>query len=122
MPGGDQRRSPTVKIVLVVLILIVLTRVCASDTDQATAPAPAPVSTEERFVSFIRDNIPGAASKSDDELIRGGYRLCEQYDRGMTTDQIAVAGAIQGLNLEELGVATVAAVRSFCPRHIDQIE
>jgi hypothetical protein len=75
-------------------------------------------STDERYVNFVREYVPGASARSDTELINGGKQLCTQLDEGMTIDQMAVAGSLWGMNLKELGYALSAAMNSYCPEHL----
>lgn len=128
-------QSSSYSIAIAVLTVALMTPLaCSSDTpaQQSTAPAEGSVSeapaeapsssVEDRYIDFIREEIPGASDRTDAQLISGGKGLCRQLDNGVTMDQLAIAASLKGFDIQELGFTTVAAVNSFCPQHRDLLD
>lgn len=71
---------------------------------------------EFRYVTFMRDRIPGATAKTDAELIAGGHALCSELD-GKSIDDIGVVATLFGFDMQEMADALVASVNTFCPEY-----
>lgn len=109
-----------------IFAFLLLLAMCSSLQDGSSSPRPpaaAPERTaQERYIDFIRAEIAGASDRSDGDLVSGGRQMCSNLDRGMTVGEIAQASVILDLDLEEVGMALVGAVNTFCPEHRSVIE
>lgn len=82
---------------------------------------PLVASLEKRYVDFIREEVPGSASKSDAEIIAGGERICREL-KGKTQDEILGLAVILGVDQDEFAAALVGSVRTFCPQYRHLLE
>lgn len=73
--------------------------------------------SESVFLSLIRDNVPGASSRSDQDLIAGARQLCGSLADIEDQDDLAVVADALGFDIREFAYVVTASVSRYCPQH-----
>lgn len=114
--------STTAKVLLSIVALFGILTFIGGLGDSDDEPAGDTVSDRDRYITFLRDEIPGASDRTDQQLVDGGRQVCFLLDDGMTRDELATATIISGFDVQETASLLVAAVNTYCPEHRDVIE
>ena len=110
----------------IVVVLLLLTGCTVNLGSPEEEPTSAVVSADERYLEAVREEAPFFDESPDADMIELGHTICESYDLGMTSLQIAegmVDDPAYVPSTEEMGALLVAALTAYCPNHIpDAVE
>lgn len=101
------------------LTCAVLAACTATTSGHAGTPALDPSAARHIYLQTTRPLFPGGSV--DDELLRLGHSVCNQFDDGGDWLHVLRALLDGGLKAKTSGELIAAAVATMCPDHLDQL-
>jgi hypothetical protein len=132
--GGSEIEQPTTTASSVVTTTTVrpTTIQPTTTTNRPTTTSTINLGLNAFFLQVIRDESPNQPSfiddLSDDALIEMGYQTCDAIEEtGVELVILSIIGELgieldDEVNLEAAGVIMGAAIASFCPEYLDQLD
>jgi hypothetical protein len=78
--------------------------------------------TDDAYLSTVRENVPALAEAADEELTKVGHQVCGMFeDRGFEDGMVEFIRVAKesGLSASEAGAVAGAASAAYCPDHAD---
>jgi hypothetical protein len=125
------RKALTLKIYVLPFLALPLLAACGGKetetASQSLAPDTPAASGVDRFVDYVRNNLPIYADVSSETITRTAETTCESLDEGMSPRELAEVVADQSMTMSdsqasEFGEFVGASVRFTCPEHIDTVQ
>lgn len=104
---------------------------CGGSDDKAEPSAPVTVTetaepdsgvSDEMFADLIRTNTDSFDNNSDSDIVEGAKLVCDNWDNGMSLEQMFAIVVDSGIDTYDAGFLVGAGTETYCPEYSDMLE